>query len=293
MSFSIRFFAHNRWNGSIAVSTPTITASGERADHEADLTRTMALAETWRSVGLPGAYLAADLMTAYKIGAVCLVRCNLTNNGLFRVRIGNTADFSVNLYDSGWIERRRYYSDAEINTAHSSEFFPEGLPNLDMRKRIQQQIPIVALPSEVSARYVRIDFDDSSNPDGYIEVGYVYAGKVLEPTNDLMYGWKIQRDDFVRDGQAACGQYWSASVYNKTLIVLTMAPQHETSLTGYWLLMEYLVGINEEFIVSLVQKNDSLLYTTTVYGKWSQVPSNQNISFRTYQSSMAFEEIVD
>ena len=293
MPRSIRFFAHNRWNGSIAVPTPIIGSSGERTDYEADMTQTMALAETWRSTGLSGAYITADLTTAYKIGAICLVRCNLTSNGLFKVRIGNTADFSTNLYDSGWVERRRYYSDAEIAIAKSSEFFPDGFPNSDMQKRIQRQILVVVLPSEVSARYIRIDFNDTANPDGYIEVAYVYAGKILEPTNDLMYGWKMQRDDFVRDGQAACGQYWPSSVYNKTLIALTMAPQSEVNLTNYWLLVEYLVGINQEFIVSLVQQTDSLLYTTTVYGKWSQVPSNQNVAFKTWAINMLIEEVVD
>ena len=293
MPKSIRFFIHNRWNGSIAVPTPVISSSGERTDHEADLTQTLALAETWRSTGLPGAFITADLTTTYKIGAVCLVRCNLTNNGLFKIRVGNTADFSTNLYDSGWVERKRYYSDPEINIAQSSEFFPDGLPISDMQKRIQQQVIAIALPSEVTARYVRIDFDDTGNANGYMEVGYVYAGKILEPSNDLMYNWRMQREDFVRDGQATCGQYWSKSVYNKTLMTLTMAPQPESDLTSYWLLLESLVSINCEFIVSLIQRSDTLLYTTTIYGKWSQVPGNTQIAFKTYGLSMLIEEVVD
>lgn len=293
MSRSIRFFIRNRWNGSIAVATPIISSSGERTDYEADLTQTLALAETWRSTGLSGAFIAADLTTTYKIGAVCLVRCNLTNNGLFKVRVGNTADFSTNLYDSGWVERKRYYSDTEISIAKSSEFFPDGLPISDMQKRIQQQVIVVALPAEVTARYVRIDFDDIGNADGYVEVGYVYTGKILEPSNDLMYGWKMQREDFVRDGQATCGQYWSKSVYHKTLITLTMAPQPESDLLSYWLLLESLVGINDVFIVSLIQRSDALLYTTTIYSKWSQVPGNTHVAFRTYGINMPIEEVVD
>lgn len=289
MPQSIRFFAHNRWNR----STTLLDSSGERTDYEVDETKTPTLAETWRSTGLPGAYISANLVTTYKIGAVCLVRCNLTNNGLYRVRVGNTADFSINLYDSGWVERRRYYSDSEIAMAKTSEFFPEGLPTSAMQKRIQPQVLVVPLSEEVTAQYIRIDFDDTNNPDGYQQIGYVYAGKVLEPNRDLMYGWKIQRDEFVRDGQAGCGQYWPSSVYNKTLVTLTMAPQNESDLTGYWLLMESLVSINCEFIMSLINRTDSLAYTTTIYGKWAQAPGNQNVAFKTWGLQMACEEIVD
>lgn len=289
MPQSIRFFAHNRW----IRSSTLLDSSGERTDYEVNQTKTSALAETWRSPGLPDAYVSANFQETFKIGAICLVRCNLTNNGLLRIRIGNTADFSINLYDSGWIERRRYYSDAEIAIAKTSEFFPEGLPIPDMQKRIQPQVIVVLLPSEITAQYVHIDFDDITNPKGYMEIGYIYAGKVLEPNRDLLYGWKIQRDDFVRDGQAASGQYWPSSVYNKTLMTLAMAPQTESDLLAYWILMESLVSINNEFIISLIDRNDSLAYTTTLYGSWAQAPGNTNVAFKTWGIQMAFSEIVD
>ena len=295
MPRSIRFFIHNRWNRAACEGeTGTVIGfSGEQTGYEADLTQTIALAERWRSPGLPGAYISADLGAGYRLGAVCLVKCNLSRVGLFRVQVGNTSDFSTNLYDSGWGTRRRYYSDAEIIAAHTSEFFTAGLPISDMQKRIQRQVIVVAFPAEVTARYIRIDFDDVTNPDGFMELSYVYAGIVLEPSNDLLYGWKMQREDFVRDGQAACGQYWSASVYNKTLITLQMAPQRESDLTGYWMLMEALVSINKEFIVSLIERTDSLHYTTTVYGRWSVVPTNTAIAFQSYSIPMAVEEIID
>lgn len=288
MPQSIRFFIRNRWKRTSTV----LAASGEANDYEVKFLRSPALDETWRSRTLAGAYVAADLGSTFKIGAVCLVKSNLTNNGQYRIRIGNTSNFSVNLYDSGFSNRKRYYSDTEIAIAKTSEFFQNGLPITDLQKRIQRQVIVVALPAEVTARYIRIDFNDTSNPDGYMELGYVYAGRVLEPSRDLLYGWKMQRDDFVRDGQAACGQVWSSSVYNKTLVSCTLAPQRESDVTGYWLLLESLVSINEEFIVSLVQKTDTLLYSTAIYGKLVQVPSNQHAAFNTWNLNLQIEEII-
>ena len=289
MPQSIRFFAHNRW----IRSTTVVAATNEATDHEADLTKTPALAETWRSTNLSEPQISANFTSAFKVGAVCLVRCNLTSRGLYRVRAGSTPK-SSNLYDSGWIGRARYYSDSEIANAKTSEFFSSGFPVSGVQKRIQPQIIVAPFPSEVSAQYITIDFDDPTNPDGFIEIGYVYAGKTLEPDRDLMYGWKMQRDDFVREGRAASGQYWPSSVYNRTLVTLTMAPQRESDITAYWMLMEALVGINNEFIVSLINRSDSLTYTTTIYCKWEVIPGNTNIAINTWNlSTMAISEIVD
>lgn len=289
MPRSIRFFIHNRWIESIA----TISSSGEQTDHEAVLTKTMALAETWRSTGLAAPYLSASLGAQRRIGAVCIVKSNLTNAALFRVTCSNTANFAVLLYDSGWNTRKRYFSDNEIFVAKTSEFFPGGLPITDLQKRIQRQVIIIQLPTEVTAGYVKVEFNDPTNPDGYIEIPYVYAGLVLESSNDVLFNWKLQRDDFVRDGQAACGQYWSSSVYNRTLMTFTMAPQRESDLTGYWLLLESLVSINYEFIVSLLDRTNTQQYVTSIYGRFPQVATNTNLAFLHWGMSWAVEELVD
>jgi hypothetical protein len=296
MPRSIRLLFHNRWNRKVCVGDsggPVISASGEQTDHEADKTQNPAIVETWRSPGLPGAYISGDLGAAYRVGAVAIVGCNLSNNGTYRVRVSSSSTFATSLYDSGSRERDRFYSDAEIARALSSEFFPDGLPNDFTGRRIQRQVLLVILPAEVTGQYVRVDFDDPTNPDGYMEVSYIYAGISLEPDRDLLYGWKIQRDNIVRGGQAACGQYWSASVLHKTLMEFTLAPQRESDLTGYWMLLESLVSINEEGIVSLVDFTDSKKYTTTIYGKFAQSSINTNIAFQSWQLNMRVEELID
>lgn len=288
MPRSIRFYIRNRWVESGAV----ISSSGALANYPASNTQAPDLDESWRSPGLTGQYLAANLGQQRKIGAIVIVKPNLTSAGFYRARIANTPTFSSVIYDSGTRTRARYFSDAEILTAKTSEFFDGGVPNVDTRKKLQRQVIIIELPSEVSGQYIQIDLNDVTNPDGYIEVGTVFAGRILQPTNDLMFNWKIQRDHIVRDGQAACGQYWSASVRHKTLVEFSLAPQRETDILAYWFLLQSLVGINDPFVISLTDRTDSLNFTTSLYAKFVVVPTITASAYRHYTMPMQIEEIV-
>lgn len=47
---------------------------------------------------------------------------------------------------------------------------------------VRNMHPIIYVHSElISARYVRIEITDTTNPDGYVQVGRAFAGPVLEP----------------------------------------------------------------------------------------------------------------
>lgn len=270
----------------------TITASSALADFPATNMHSQSLDESWRSVGTGTANLDADLGQARKIGAIILVKSNLTSTGTYRARVSNSSTFGSSLFDSGVTLRKRYFSDFEIFTARTSEFFVDGVPSVDTRKKLQRQVIIIELPSEVTGRYVRIDLNDSGNPDGYLELGAVYSGRILQPNNDLLFNWKIQRDHIVRNGQAACGQYWSSSVRHKTLVEFSLAPQREADVLAYWFLLQSLIGINDSFIVSLTDRTDSLNFTTSIYGKFVVVPTIQATAYRSYAMPMQIEEII-
>lgn len=285
MPRSIRFFLRNRWP-----NATSITAGATDLSYPATNTQTDKLDESWRSPQTT-TYISADLGSTYKIAAVAVVKPNLSYGGTYRIRVSTSSSFATTLYDSGTVQRQRYYSDSEIAVAKTSEFFNVGVPNSAIQKRLQRQVLLHEF-TEVSARYVRVDFADPANVDGYIEVGYVYAGRILQPNNDLAFNWKMQRDETMRSGRASCGQYWSAAVRQRTLLDFTLAPQPETDVLAHWFLLQTLIGITNAFIISLTDQTDSLKLTTTIYGKWVQVPVLSQAAYRHYSIPMQFEEIV-
>ena len=295
MPRSIRFFFRDRWkDGTVSSSSEDVDPDGVILYEPAN-TQVTELSGLWQSESgdVTAAYLSNDLGGAYRIGAVCIVRTNLTENATIRVRVGNTFNFSTNLYDSGVVQRDRYFSNAEITAARTSEFFLNGLPLPNTQLRIQRQVHAFILPSEVTAQYVRVDFSDAGNPDGRIQVGYVYAGIVYEPSNDLLFGWQLQRDNVVRGGQAASGQYWSADVFHKTLVSFALAPQSESTVLNIWMLFEHLINTNQIFLMQLVDFTDSLRFTTTLYCRMVNPVANRKIAFNSYGLIFSAEEVID
>jgi len=49
-------------------------------------------------------------------------------------------------------------------------------------------IAVIMLPTTQSARYGKLEIKDSGNADGYVEVGYLWAGSGLRPTYNAAYG---------------------------------------------------------------------------------------------------------
>lgn len=290
MGTSIKLLIMNRWS----LGNGETTASSFQTDHEASKSANFALSRTWRSTGVSAEWLLRDFGEVRIVGGVGIVGTNLTVDATFRVRVSNSSDMSSPLYDSGVVVFwERIYSAAENLTGFLSEFFDgAGLPYTETQNVIQEKVRVVYFPSEVTGRYVQVDFFDPTNAEGFIQVGYVYAGRVFEPSPDIYYGWKIVRNQVARMPQATCGQYWSAGVFRRVHISCTVALQRETDLLGQWFLMQYLTGVGGEFIVSLRRSRDSWAFYTTIYAKFSESSKNQNPSFKRFNIPLEIEEII-
>lgn len=271
-----------------------VAATSEVAGHEVRRTQDMQLASSWRVTGLTGQYITCIFSRQWTMSAVAIVGSNLTNLATVRVRIGNSSSFATNLLDSGLVKfREPIYTSNELAVGHLSEFFDgNGLPWPETQPILKKSVRVFYFNGEVSAQAVRIDVNDPTNPDGYIDIPYVYAGRVFIPNPDVYYGWKVFRDDTARMPQSSCGQFWSASVFKRIRLSCTIAPQKETDLLGQWFLMQYLNGINTSFIVSIERRKDSLKFYTTIYGKFFESPKNQNIAYHRFTIPMEIEEII-
>ena len=306
MPHNALLMATNRWSQ----TTTTINHSGQDVAYPATNTRELSRNKTWHSLGNVNLYLQANLGATYKIGAVCIVfpkriytpdqdlgsqrtYAGISTSGTIRVRVSANADMSSPVYDSGTINAWEIiYTSSEISTGLLSEFFPSGLPDTNTIPWLQGLVRRVLLPSEVSGRYVRIDFNDSGNPAGYLEVSYIYAGRVLEVTNNIAYGWKVWREEVSREPQSASGQKWMARVYRRAHVSAILNADSLSNMTGIWYLLFYLTGVNTEVLVSLVDRIGSLQFYTTIYGKFAQSSQLSNVGFNTYQIPLELEEIV-
>lgn len=300
MGKSLRLFLWNKFS----LEDTVLGSSGTLDEdlHPLLFVKNLAVSDTWKSSGIAGdTYITADLTAASLIGGVGIIAKNLTRAARVRVRVGNTANFSTNLYDSGSVAfHLPVYTTAEREATSLypdnciGEFFDtSGLPTTQTIDSIlKRPVRTFEFPAEISARYLRIDFFDSTNPDGYVEIAHVYMGRVLEPSPDILYGYRVGRSDTARLPQSASGQYWCAKVYRRTRMSFTFAPQRESDMLGYWYLMEMIVGLNSPFILTIEDSTDSIKFHTSMFGMLMQSPQNTNIAFKRHSFSFDCEEVI-
>jgi hypothetical protein len=101
-----------------------------------------------------------DLGSAKSVQAFGAIGTNISASGAtYRLRLSNDNTFATSLYDSGTVS-------ANAQT-----------PDL-----------ILGLASAVTARYGRLEITDTSNADGYLDIGRLFIGPSLAPADNYSKG---------------------------------------------------------------------------------------------------------
>lgn len=74
---------------------------------------------------------------------------------------------------------------------------------------------IVVAPAEIAGRYCRVDIDDPSNPDGFLNIPLAYAGPVLQPAYNFSYQSARGRDAGVAEVTTQGGQEYPRSLWQR------------------------------------------------------------------------------
>jgi hypothetical protein len=139
------------------------------------------------------------------VRVVALVRHNLRSAAQWRVRGSNASDMSGALYDSGWVE--------VWGPQWPVGLLPAGHPNAATRRLTDAQIDaldpprdaVLVLPAEVTARYWRVELNDDSNGDGYVQVGRLVLAPQFMPTYNFSVGAEFGFVDNTQVAQSLTG----------------------------------------------------------------------------------------
>lgn len=96
-----------------------------------------------------------DMGATYGVQAFAIVAHNLSADAQWRISVGTTSG-GTDVHAGDW---RDVWQITK----------PEGMTG-------EHFSAIYVLPAAVSGRYVRIEFDDTTNPDGYVEFGRAFIG---------------------------------------------------------------------------------------------------------------------
>lgn len=132
-----------------------------------------------------------DLGQPRSLRAFSLINHNLSQAGSWRIKLGSAAggsDIYNGAYQAAWF----LSFDANMLEWESNNWW-SGIVD-DEYTRHPYIAPII-LPTWYSARYLRIEINDTANPDGYIQIGRVFTGGGISPTYGAAYGLQEGWDD--------------------------------------------------------------------------------------------------
>lgn len=136
---------------------------------------------------------------------VSLANHTLSLNALYRVRFGDDPAFATTAYDSGWLD--------VWPAVYPFGSVPWGSPSWWSGQLAEDEIPDTAtlcciFDDSISGRYLRIEFDDTTNPAGYLDLGRLFIADGWQPDRNMVYGAGLGWLDRSTVQEAISGAEW-------------------------------------------------------------------------------------
>lgn len=145
------------------------------------------LAEVARTTGVAtgDTVLRIDAGAARHVDVLAVVRHNLSAAATIRVRAFSDA-FTTTVYDSGVLDAFPEQWPVGLLPSGHPNAATRRLTTADIRQRRWDVSHV--LPSPVTARYWEVALADTTNPDGYVEIGRVWLAPLYQPSINVRYG---------------------------------------------------------------------------------------------------------
>lgn len=197
-----------------------------------------------------------DLGESKAIRIISVVNHNLSIDATYRIRGATDAGFTTVTYDSGTLD------------VYGTVYLPEDLeweiePWLWEGTYSDEEISgyttnlVHILPTVNFPRYWRIEFFDTTNVAGYVQVGRVFLGNAWEPANDAEVGASIGWESTTTTTRALSGaRYFQRKTpYRVTRFTLNVMSVDEAMARAFEI--DKLMGIDGE-VLYVFDSNDTL-----------------------------------
>jgi hypothetical protein len=186
--------AFPNWLQETTAFTPSIDAAGSwESDLPVANVLNPLLAKVARSTDatLTSTKLRIDLGAERDIRVVSIPQSNISTSGQVRVTLYSDAAYSVQVATTGWVD---YWADV-----YEWGVRPWGTPDLFSNKFSTEES--AGYPSTwysvfsavQNAQYIEIEIDDTSNPDGYIDLARVVLAPAWQATEAPLIGRTLIR----------------------------------------------------------------------------------------------------
>lgn len=214
-------------------------------------------------------------------------------NAKIRTRVSDNADLSTPALDSTIdIWEPVFALDQRPDSLDSIFVTLDGFPT-------QTSIPLfpklnrLHIPSPVVAgRYVRFNFKDSGNTDGFIEIAYTSMGFLRELQDNFSFGGEHGRIEEAGVDEAGGGQLWFDPFFKRFGSSELFQYQESAESLGFWMFFQSHIGTSKEIIVSLQDDSPAFKKWTTYYAHIKNVNRMKNPVSNLHDVQLELEELL-
>ncbi len=145
----------------------------------------------------------------------------------------------------------------------------------------------------VLGQYLRIDFIDPKNADGYLEFGRLLAGPALQPVKNISYGWSIKFEDNSRVTKSRGGATWIDEEKRYRVLEFTIEHLSKSDVfDSFFNWLDRLGGIAADFAVMIFPEDQTQYYNLAMYCRQRDIGAVTNPFFERYSKTFVFEELI-
>lgn len=212
--------------------------------------------------------------------AVFVGYTNISGSGQIRIRAAESeADLTAApVYDSGGVQ---FWHNAGAGKDWA-RLFPRGVHHLQYEEPIDQ--------AATGPDWWRVDIDDDTNPDGYVEVGVISIGNPIITPTPVMHGWNFGATRKVVGQSAMGGQIYRRGLQPQNTLEATF---QVTDVEDALALHDFvrLRGEATANLMSMAADDEDLIMNQTVWGTISATNPIQVPYHGLWQMGVRAEEM--
>lgn len=146
------------------------------------------------NVALASTQFLAALTAQRPMSAVALINTNLSRAAKYRVSLYTDAALTNQVYDSGWRDVFALWTWVFGEIAWEDSRFWDGRPTAEDLQWFPRDV-IHVFDHRRLARYVKVELDDTTNADGYVQLGRAFIADGWTPEWNMTRGASIGHKD--------------------------------------------------------------------------------------------------
>lgn len=245
----------------------------------------------WRS-STTAASLALTWTEREQISGVAAVFTNFTARAKMRVRGYAEPTDATPDFDTGYIDAcpPPALGLFEWGSPLGENFY--GRANANLFAYGQGAYGTVWIPGAYAVKRIIIDFTDPNNPDGFLEVSRIVAGRYWTPLHNFDFGHALSVNDMTKNTRSEAGDLRSELGPKNRRLSFQLSVLDISDRTAM-LNMIRRNGIGKPFLISMFpESQDTQL--EQAYQVWGKLVNGQRLTnprYYTYQQTMDIEEM--